>query len=77
MEDIEKVAELIAGRSDMEIKSEKDYIRNMKPSGYRSYHLDRLLYSGDAERSQTSAGRTADPDDGNRFLGDHQTSLSV
>lgn len=39
VEDIEKVAELIAGRSDMEIKSEKDYIRNMKPSGYRSYHL--------------------------------------
>ncbi len=39
VEDIERVAELIAGRSDMVIKSEKDYIKNMKPSGYRSYHL--------------------------------------
>ncbi|MDE7157745.1 MAG: GTP pyrophosphokinase family protein [Lachnospiraceae bacterium] len=39
VEDIEKVVELIRKRSDMEIKSEKDYITNTKPSGYRSYHL--------------------------------------
>ena len=39
VEDIEKVVELIKKRSDMEIKSEKDYITNTKPSGYRSYHL--------------------------------------
>ena len=39
MEDIEKVADLIQKRSDIEIKSEKDYIRHMKDSGYRSYHL--------------------------------------
>ncbi|HIR25973.1 MAG TPA: GTP pyrophosphokinase family protein, partial [Candidatus Egerieimonas faecigallinarum] len=39
VEDIEKVAEIISKRSDMEIKSVKDYIRNMKESGYRSYHL--------------------------------------
>ena len=35
----EKVADLIQKRSDIEIKSEKDYIRHMKDSGYRSYHL--------------------------------------
>lgn len=39
VEDIEKVVELIKNRGDMEIKSEKDYVRNMKDSGYRSYHM--------------------------------------
>lgn len=39
VEDIDKVVELIHSRSDMEIKYEKDYISNMKKSGYRSYHI--------------------------------------
>lgn len=39
VEDIERVSALIQKRSDMQIKSEKDYIRHMKESGYRSYHL--------------------------------------
>ena len=39
VEDIEKVVELIKNRDDMEIKSEKNYIDNMKESGYRSYHM--------------------------------------
>ena len=39
VEDIWRVADIVAHRSDMEIKCEKDYIRNMKESGYRSYHL--------------------------------------
>ena len=39
VEDIERVAQIINARSDIEIKSEKDYIRHMKDSGYRSYHL--------------------------------------
>ncbi len=39
VEDIERVVELIRQRNDMEIKREKDYITNMKPTGYRSYHL--------------------------------------
>ena len=38
-EDIETVARLIQNRSDMEIKSEKNYLKHMKQSGYRSYHL--------------------------------------
>lgn len=37
--DIYSVVELIRNRSDMKVKSEKDYIVNMKPSGYRSYHI--------------------------------------
>lgn len=39
VEDIQKVVEIISKRTDMRIKSEKDYITNIKPSGYRSFHL--------------------------------------
>jgi len=39
VEDIRKVVEVIKNRSDMKIKSEKDYITNIKESGYRSYHI--------------------------------------
>ena len=38
-EDIDAVATMIQKRSDMEIKSEKNYLTNVKESGYRSYHL--------------------------------------
>ncbi len=38
-EDIDTVATLIRNRSDMEIKSEKNYLKHIKQSGYRSYHL--------------------------------------
>lgn len=39
VEDIDTVVELIKARSDMEIKSEKDYVTNGKVSGYKSYHM--------------------------------------
>lgn len=39
VEDIYKVVDIIRKRSDMRVKNEKDYINNMKKSGYRSYHL--------------------------------------
>ena len=39
VEDIYKVVDIIKNRSDMKIVHEKDYIKNVKPSGYRSYHL--------------------------------------
>lgn len=38
-EDIEKVAELIRNRSDMQVLEIKDYVTHMKESGYRSYHM--------------------------------------
>ena len=38
-EDIDTVAALIRARSDMQVKSEKDYLKHIKQSGYRSYHL--------------------------------------
>ena len=37
--DIETVASLIQNRSDMTIKSEKNYLKHVKQSGYRSLHL--------------------------------------
>ena len=38
-EDIETVASLIQNRSDMTLKSEKNYLKHVKQSGYRSLHL--------------------------------------
>lgn len=39
VEDIETVVKIIREREDLEIKKEKDYITQSKPSGYRSYHI--------------------------------------
>lgn len=39
VEDIYKVVDIIKSRSDMRVKSEKDYIDHVKKSGYRSYHM--------------------------------------
>ncbi|WP_055666829.1 GTP pyrophosphokinase [Desnuesiella massiliensis] len=39
VDDIEKVVELIRKRKDMQIMYEKDYVKNVKQSGYRSYHI--------------------------------------
>ncbi|MCH4039932.1 MAG: GTP pyrophosphokinase family protein [Eubacteriales bacterium] len=39
VEDIETVANLIYKRTDMEVRSKKDYLTNKKASGYRSFHL--------------------------------------
>lgn len=38
-EDIDTVASIIQKRTDMKIKSEKNYLKHIKQSGYRSYHL--------------------------------------
>ena len=39
MERIDTVAAIIQKRTDMTIKSEKNYLKHIKQSGYRSYHL--------------------------------------
>ncbi len=39
VEDIDRLVELIRKRQDLSIVYEKDYITNMKDSGYRSYHI--------------------------------------
>ena len=40
--DIDTVAAIIRKRTDMEVKSEKNYLTHIKQSGYRSYHM--ILY---------------------------------
>jgi putative GTP pyrophosphokinase len=39
VEDIDRVSALLAERSDLKIIEIKDYVRNQKESGYRSYHV--------------------------------------
>lgn len=39
VEDIYTIVELIKNRTDMTVINEKDYIKNYKESGYRSYHV--------------------------------------
>lgn len=39
VEDIYKLAELLAGQDDIKVIEVKDYIKNPKPNGYRSLHL--------------------------------------
>ncbi|MFL0249674.1 GTP pyrophosphokinase family protein [Clostridium neuense] len=39
VDDINKVVNIIRGRKDMQIMYEKDYVANVKKSGYRSYHM--------------------------------------
>lgn len=38
-DDIYQVVEMLRARDDMEIIAERDYVKNIKPSGYRSYHV--------------------------------------
>ena len=37
--DIYQLAEMIGNQSDLKVLSIKDYIKNPKPNGYRSYHM--------------------------------------
>ncbi|MBU5454961.1 GTP pyrophosphokinase [Caproiciproducens sp. MSJ-32] len=39
VDDIDTVVEIIRSRKDMQILYEKDYVRGVKESGYRSYHI--------------------------------------
>ena len=37
--DIYRIAEMLSNQSDIKVVEVKDYIRNPKPSGYKSYHM--------------------------------------
>ena len=39
VEDIYKVSEMISSQDDIKVIEIKDYIKNPKPNGYRSYHM--------------------------------------
>ena len=68
VEDIAKVEELIRARSDMEVVAVKDYLHNIKPSGYRSYHLIIAYTVETLDGPKKYPCRDPDPHDGNGFL---------
>ena len=76
VEDIQRVSDLIAGRSDMEIKCIKDYCTSEREwlpklsSGY-------LLSCRDIKWSEKDPGRDSDTNDGNEFLGNHRAFSAV
>ena len=39
LSDVYKIRDHLASFSDLEVVEEKDYIKNVKPNGYRSYHM--------------------------------------
>ena len=39
VEDIEQFVKILESRRDLRVVHSKDYVKNMKPSGYRSYHM--------------------------------------
>lgn len=39
VDDVDEVLRLLRQRHDLKVVQERDYIRHMKPSGYRSYHV--------------------------------------
>jgi len=39
VDDIWTVVKILRGRNDMQVIYEKDYVTNVKESGYRSYHM--------------------------------------
>ena len=42
--DIYRIAEMLVNQNDVKVLAVKDYIKNPKPSGYKSYHMiDRII----------------------------------
>ena len=39
IDDVYEVAEMLKNYKDLKVVMEKDYIKNPKPNGYRSYHI--------------------------------------
>ena len=75
-EDIDTVASIIRSRSDMTIKSEKNYLKHIKQSGYRSYP-DHLLYCRYDQWAKTPSGRNSDSYNGYELLGYDRTFSAV
>ena len=76
VEDIDRVVEIIEQRSDMEIKTKKDYITKAKDSGYRSFHVI-IYYDVDTIYGKTNPGGDTDPHTGHEFLGNSGALPSV
>ena len=52
VDDVYEVARILRAQDDIVVLEEKDYIKNPKPSGYRSYHMiiELPIYIGDEHR---------------------------
>lgn len=75
VDDIEDVLSLLRQRQDMTIVYERDYIRNMKSSGYRSYHVV-VEYPVDTIEGQKSISRNSNPYFSNEFWATIEHSLN-
>lgn len=53
IDDVYKVASILAAQKDITVLEIKDYIKNPKPSGYRSYHMivELPIYIGDTRET--------------------------
>lgn len=53
IDDVYKVSSILAAQKDINVLEVKDYIKNPKPSGYRSYHMivELPIYIGDTSKT--------------------------
>ena len=53
IDDVYKVSSILAAQKDINVLEVKDYIKNPKPSGYRSYHMivELPIYIGDTNKT--------------------------
>lgn len=53
IDDVYRVASILAAQKDIKVLEIKDYIKNPKPSGYRSYHMivELPIYIGDTQHT--------------------------
>ena len=75
IDDIYTIANLIAEQDDIKVIKIKDYIKNPKPNGYRSYHM--IVEIPVFQGQNTYAGGAADPYQWNGFLGNAGASASL
>ena len=67
--DIYRIAEMIARQSDVTVLVVKDYIKNPKPNGYKSYHMVVTIPIYLSDGPVGYEGGDPDTDDSDGFLG--------
>ena len=68
--DIYKLAEMIGNQSDLKVLSIKDYIKNPKESGYKSYHIAGICSDFSIRQCGRYQGGNSDPYHCYGFLGE-------
>ena len=67
--DIYQLAEMIGNQSDLKVLSIKDYIKNPKESGYKSYHMLVSVLDLSVRQCGGYKSRDSDQDNCDGFLG--------